>query len=172
MVEPSWCALTSTPSMAPSPADVTRPARAMVDVCADAELPGAGMEMSRSAPRRRRSLRNMGTDSPRTQTCSLPPCGGGNMLQQMAQPHSSRSADRLLLHHQAVDLDRRIGVVRELSPGGALQLEALGRAGDLDVGRVDVLAEAGEPVVALRVGAGDQGRVAALDLRRHLGVGE
>src|SRR5262249_28547606 len=41
----------------------------------------------------------------------------------------------------------------------------------LDGVRVDVLAEAGDAIVTLHVGAGDEARIAALDLRHHLGVG-
>src|SRR5690348_5250427 len=148
MGEPSWCALTSTPSMAPSCAEVTRPARAMGVVCAAAVPSGSPIDSNRRAIKRIVfTSTRMGTDSPRTQRCSLPPCGGGlgrgvAASRELAISRIfSTTPDRffststfvasdvrhqgLLLHHQTVDFDWRIGVVRQLAPGGALQLEAL-----------------------------------------------
>src|SRR5882672_3074743 len=106
---------------------------------------------------------------------TLPHKGGGNRLRQAAKPRSqccARHSRSLLLHHQAVDLDRRARIVRQAAASGALQLVAFLAAGDLDGAGIDVLAESRDAEMALRVGARHQARVAALDLGHHLGVGD
>src|SRR5258706_574154 len=95
-----------------------------------------------------------------------PACGGG------LGRGRSQTLHRLLLHHQAIDLDRRARIVRQAAAGGALQLVAFLAAGDLDGAGIDVLAESRDAEMALRVGARHQAGVAALDLGHHLGVGD
>src|SRR5262245_1463389 len=73
--------------------------------------------------------------------------------------------------HRAFGLDRDLGIgVRRGAAQHPHLLVALLLAGDLDLFRIDLLAEAGNAVGAERVGAGDHA-AAILDRHRHLGVG-
>src|ERR1700733_783267 len=125
MGEPSRDALTSTPSIAPSSAEVTRPASAGLGAV-DADLGTAGACATLAA----------------AITAATRAIGMANRTARIGIPTAISS--RLRLHHQAIDLDRgsafgRVG----LAPQGPLQFEAFLAAGDLDVLGIDVLAEAG-----------------------------
>src|ERR1700733_2267791 len=75
------------------------------------------------------------------------------------------------LHHQAIHLDRGSFAAARLTTQGALQLEALFAAGDIDILGIDILAEAGKLEMPLVVGARHQAGIAVLDLGTHLGIG-
>src|SRR5580704_4383254 len=148
MGEPSRCALTSTPSMAPSSGDATRPVKAG----ADAGRVSAKLALAE------------------TRTRSTMPF---KMSRRPSRICMERTSHHRLFGHQAIDFDRGRSVATgRRPPDRASQLEAFLGAGDLDVLRVDVLVEAGEFEMALGVRARHEARIAVLDLRADLGIGD
>src|SRR5262249_29339043 len=144
MGEPVCCALTRTPSMAPSWEDVTRPVSAKSGVSnnSSAKAPFAGNSVLNSTPTRHPA----------------------KALRAALIPMERYACWQLRLDHQAIDFDRgRRVAARRLPPHCPLQLEAILAAGDLYVLRIDVLAETGKFEMTLIVGAGHKAGIAVLD---------
>src|SRR5215467_2185041 len=162
--------------MAPSSAELTRPVSARSPARAGAAASAQTAARKRYARLRFSIVREFTRTRNRHCTVPSPTRGEGtgrDTWRRRANAISTEARAKgiaLRLDHQAVDLDRRTRVVRQLAAHGALQLVAVLAAGDLDRRRIDVLAEAGDAIVALRVGARHQARIAALDLGHHLGV--
>src|SRR5215831_16550525 len=152
MGDPVRCALTSTPSMAPSCVDVTWPVSARLDESNNrsAKVTFAESSVPSKAPGKilAKALRGM----PRVPIAAA---------RQLA----------LRLDHQAIDFNgsRRIAT-RRLSPHRPLQLEAVLAAGNLHVLRIDVLAEARKLEMTLLICARHEACVAVLDFGADLGI--